>query len=120
MFGVNKGHFRANIEILPLGPSTRDKPAFNGIRWAFVHDDALKKFGEQKAPQSDVWPEFLTSSGTSLPTSTPLEGNLTAIMHIIFPHMIEYHMKRLKIGTQFHCMEGFNRVAFGEVTSFDI
>lgn len=114
IFGASKGHFLAEITI------NTDGTKFNGIRWAFVYATDFEKLGSAKAPQSDVWPEFLDDDGFPLRTDIPLKGVLFARMHIIFPQMVEIHFKRLKLGTRFYCMEGHDKMATGIVTQLHI
>ena len=116
VFGKSEGHFRAVIEVFPCGSDTRKKPAFNGIRWAFSYAEDFDELGAHKAPQSDVWPEFLDEVGKSLAKEIPLIGQYNAIMHIVFENMVDVHFQRLNKGTKFFCMEGARRVAEGRVT----
>jgi hypothetical protein len=117
IFGKSEGHFRASIVIDPLA---RKRPAFNGIRWAFVYADDVEQLGAAEAPISDVWPEFLNVHGDSIPHGVPLIGQYNAVMHIIADHMVEVHFRRLELGTRFYCVEGRTRCAEGMVTSLDV
>jgi hypothetical protein len=120
VFGKSDGHFRAQITIYPCGPDTRSSPAFNGIRWAFAYADDVEKLGARKAPQSDVWPEFFDEAGNSLGSAVPLIGEYSAVMHIVFDHMVPVHLQRLTKGTKFFCMEGSRKVAEGVVTTLPV
>lgn len=123
-FPIIPGHFQAEIEIFPIGKSPRKSPAFNGIRWAFVYADEFDELGldgnTYRGLYSDVFPEFLGSDGRRSPLKTPLAGKLSAIMHVLFPHMVEVHFKRLEVGTRFYCMEGLKPCAEGIVTKLTI
>ena len=112
----NDHHFEAQIKVYPLGPQTRKTPPFNGIRWAFAY---AEDFGSDSLPTtvSDVWPNFLDENDMSIADDIPLFGELKARMHIIFANMIPIHMKRIKIGTVFYCMEGKRKCAQGVVTA---
>lgn len=116
VFGKSDGHFRAKIEIYPCGPTTRNRPAHNGIRWAFAYADDIEQLGDEKAPRSDVWPDFLDETGKSLSREIHLIGDYDAIMHIVASHMVDVHLQRVEVGTEFYCMEGTRRVAKGRVT----
>lgn len=118
VFGNSLGHFKAIVDILPCGPRTdqRTNPPFNGIRWDFVYAEDVKTLGVGNVPYSMVWPEFLDQSGHSIKTGIPLVGTYRAKMHIVVPEMVPKHLARLKIGTEFYCMEGAMRVALGRVT----
>lgn len=122
LFGTKLGHFKAVIEIYPCGPRAdqRTKPPFNGIRWGFVYAEDIENLGLEKAPHSDVWPEFLDQSGDSIKTDVPFMGTYDAKMHIVFSHMVPKHLSRLKVGTKFYCMEGLKRMAVGKVTHLKI
>ena len=122
LFGNSLGHFKAIVDINPRGPKAdqRNSPPFNGIRWSFVYAEDIDSLGLEKAPHSDVWPDFLDQSGNSIETGIPLIGTYSAKMHIVFPHMIPKHLARLKIGTQFFCMEGHRQMAIGTVTHLNI
>lgn len=114
VFGKSEGHFAAEIEIYPCGPHTRTHPARNGIRWSFVYKTDVDELGS-KAAHSDVWPDFIDENQISLDSETELIGTLRANMHIVFSNMIEKHLSRLAVGTEFYCMEGGRRVANGRV-----
>ena len=109
-------HFEARIEIYRLGPDTRKSPPFNGIRWAFAY---AEDFGSDGLPStvSDVWPNFMDENNMSIADGIPLFGELSAKMYIIAESMIEVHMKRIKVGTVFYCMEGKRKCAQGAVTA---
>jgi len=121
IFGQSKGHFLANIDIYACGPekTKRNKPAFNGIRWAFAYADDVHS-NPDSFYVSDVWPEFLDSHGASIETGVPLIGSYAAKMHIVFPEMIEKHFQKLSVGTQFYCMEGYMKAAQGRVTKLNL
>ena len=118
-FAGYHGHFDAVIEIYPLEKSGRKRHPNNGIRWAFAYaedfaDDVKNGFPPRV---SDIWPEFLDENGKPYQEGVPLMGKLKARMHIIFPNMVDVHMRRLKIGTKFFSMEGARPCADGIVTS---
>ncbi len=106
------GNFRARIELFS---SSTTKNKFNGIRWSFVYVDDFNALGASQTPQSDVWPVFLMGDGVPIPDNVPLRGTLTAIMHIVFPEMVDVHFKKLEVGTQFYCIEGAKRMAIDTV-----
>jgi len=95
---------------------TRTRHPFNGIRWAFAYAEDFKDDGSVVAV-SDVWPEFIESNGNAIAEDIPLSGILNARMHIVFPEMMPTHMKRIKVGTRFYCMEGDRKCAEGVVTT---
>jgi len=113
------GHFDADIEIYPLEKSGRKHHPLNGIRWAFAYADDFAEDVNSGVPVrvSDVWPEFIDEQGKSIPGNVPLVGRLKARMHIMFPKMVPVHMKRLKIGTKFFCVDGGRANAEGVVTA---
>ncbi len=90
VFGKSQGHFKATIEIYPCGPETRKQPAFNSIRWSFVYAADIQRLGLENTPHSDVWPDFLDDTGTSLASEIPLVGDYNAIMHIVFDNAYRF------------------------------
>ena len=109
-------HFEARIEFYPLGPETRKAHPFNGIRWAFAYAEDCGSDG-LPSTVSDVWPNFMNENNVSIADDVPLFGELNAKMHIIAANMVEVHMKRIKVGTVFYCMEGKRKCAQGVVTA---
>jgi len=116
VFGDHRHNFEADITILPLGPDTRSRHPFNGIRWDFCYAEDLDEGGRAREV-SMVWPEFVDELGVSIAADVPLHGRLRALMHVVVPEMVERHLQRLRIGTQFVCTEGSRPVARGVVTS---
>ncbi|MFO1018200.1 MAG: hypothetical protein U1E03_11420 [Hyphomonadaceae bacterium] len=110
-------HFEAEITIFPLGETTRKTPPLNGIRWGFCYANDKLPDGVEHESHSDVFPEFVRDTGETIPDTEPLSGTLKARMHIIFPKMVSVHLNRLRVGTQFFCMEGARKVASGIVTA---
>lgn len=112
------GHFLAKIDIFPCGPENdrRDYPAFNRtfVRWGFSYADDYQK-NPKNPGTSDIWPEFIDSTGVTIADDVPLIGTYMANMHIISDTMINMHFERLSIGTIFYCMDGPIRVAEGTV-----
>jgi len=115
-YEMHDHNFEAEITIYPLGPETRTSHPLNGIRWAFAYADDLKNDGAL-IQISDVWPEFIDDGGETIARDVPLMGTLRARMHIVFPKMVKVHLKRLKVGTKFYCMEGARKCAEGIVTA---
>lgn len=115
-YETREQHFTARINIYPLGPDTRKTHPFNGIRWAFAYADDLNADGLPSSV-SDVWPEFVDDCGEPFADEIPMQGELTANMHIIVAAMVPFHMARLEMGTKFYCMEGKRKCAEGIVTA---
>lgn len=118
IFGASAGHFRAQIEISPCGPETRERPAYNGIRWSFVFAEEWDE-DPVRTKHSEIWPEFLADDQSPVPVDVPLEGVYDARMHIVFTDRVDYYMKRIQIGQRFYCMEGARKVAAGFVTAME-
>jgi len=116
LFGHSKHSFVAEITILPLGPKTRNTHPFNGVRWDFCYPEEVDESG--RATQvSMTWPEFVDEHDQTISTDIPLQGRLRALMHISTAEMVEYHRKKLEVGTRFMCTEGSRIVAHGLVVS---
>ena len=117
IFGKHKHNFEAEIEIFPLGDTTRSTHPFNGIRWDLRYAEDDDRPGDEKFQIYMVWPEFLDDDGNSIPHGVPLIGTYRALMHIVVEEMIDVHRQRVTVGTEFFCTEGRRKVAKGVVTS---
>lgn len=115
MWNYPEPHFRAIISILPLGPNARASDPHNGVRWNVVFKEDYDEHGAG-AIQRTIWPLFRLTDETVIPQEVPLQGALPATMHIMFPEMDVEHLKKVRVGGEFYCMEGARVVAHGRVT----
>lgn len=106
--------FEAEIMILRADEGGRSSPAFNGIRWDLLYTEDSPEDGRIWM----VWPEFVDEAGDALPGHLPLVGRLRARMHVVNADAIAVHRKRIKVGTEFYCVEVPHRVARGRITHF--
>ena len=111
VFGKGNRSCIASIATLP---KVRSNPQ-NGVRWSLVYKEEYNRLGASKAPHSDAWPEFMGQNNEPIVGEIIMGQTYLAYLHI-FEHMIEYHSKRMREGTEFYCMEGSLIVAYGTVT----
>jgi hypothetical protein len=111
--------FEAEITILTKEQGGRTNPPHNYIRWDFgyAEDNPLEPKRSLSANIYMIYPNFLDKNGAPIPKGIPLSGTFQARMHILVKDMVEYHRKRLSVGTKFNCHEGSRIVARGTVTS---
>ncbi|MGC1498231.1 MAG: hypothetical protein WA790_20665 [Sulfitobacter sp.] len=106
-----KPDFEAEITVLTADQGGRKTPPFNKIRWDFRYAD--------DAPSDGIYmihPYFLDKNRELFPDGQALSGTMTALMFIVIEEMADYHRKRIAIGTEFYCVEGYKICATGTVT----
>ena len=110
--------FEAEITILTSEQGGRMNPPYNYIRWDFgyAEDNPDEPKRNLSAEIYMIYPNFLDPNGLSIPSGISLEGTLRARMHILVREMVEYHRRRILVGTKFNCHEGSKIVARGVVT----
>jgi hypothetical protein len=114
MTGSKQPDFEAEITILPLGPTTRSSPAYNGVRWNFAFPEEMSA---EVSTQAFIWPVFLDPDGKPLASDIPLEGTLKAHMHMVTIDWNHDYARRIRAGCAFVLMEGPWTVATGVVTT---
>lgn len=110
--------FEAEITILTAEQGGRSVPPRNYIRWDFGYaEDSLLGFRCNHSMNIyGIHPNFLDDNGKPNPQDIPLVGTFLVRMHIVVKDMVEYHRKRLSVGTKVNCHGGARIVAKGTVT----
>jgi len=104
--------FEAKITIFTKEEGGRILPPSNGIRWDFIYS-----LNNPNGQMYMIWPDFFDKNGNSISKDIPLKGTLCARMYIINQKAKqEVHLPRMKVGTEFYCMEGPHKVAKGIIT----
>ena len=103
--------FQAEITILTAAQGGRETPPSNGIRWDFRYPEDDLSEGIYM-----IHPIFLDENKTPIPKGQPLSGTIDAFMFILIEEAVDFHRKRISVGTDFYCVEGSRTVAIGKVT----
>lgn len=103
--------FEAEVTILTAEQDGRKTPVFNGIRWDFRYSEDQPSDGVYM-----IHPYFLDQSRAHIPKENPLSGTMPALMLIVIDDMIDFHRKRISVGSGFFCVEGSHICANGRVT----